>query len=107
MHPDFSFHLIATDGPARTGEITTAHGIVRTPAFMPVGTQATIKGMRPGDVRAGGRQNQLVLGFRAACEPPLGFLRPTGEASGADGLAHGAHQLLIEGGISPRQQHGA
>ena len=60
MHPDFSFRLISADGTARTGEITTAHGIVRTPAFMPVGTQATIKGVRPGDVRAGGAE--IVLG---------------------------------------------
>ena len=36
----FSFRLIATDGAARSGEIATAHGVVRTPAFMPVGTQA-------------------------------------------------------------------
>jgi queuine tRNA-ribosyltransferase len=60
MHPDFSFHLIGTDGAARAGEIATAHGIVRTPAFMPVGTQATIKGVRAADVRAGGAD--IVLG---------------------------------------------
>jgi len=60
MHPDFSFRLIGTDGAARAGEIATAHGIVRTPAFMPVGTQATIKGVRAADVRAGGAD--IVLG---------------------------------------------
>ena len=37
----FSFRLIATSGAARTGEIATPHGMVRTPAFMPVGTQAS------------------------------------------------------------------
>ena len=50
----FSFRLIATSGAARTGEIATAHGVVRTPAFMPVGTQATIKGVHLSAVRAGG-----------------------------------------------------
>src|ERR1700739_973812 len=50
----FSFRLIATNGAARTGEIATAHGLVRTPAFMPVGTQAAIKGVHHDDVRASG-----------------------------------------------------
>lgn len=47
MTKPFSFHLIATDGAARAGEIETAHGRVATPAFMPVGTQATVKAMTP------------------------------------------------------------
>ena len=45
MTEPFSFRLIATDGAARRGEIATPHGTVRTPAFMPVGTQATVKGL--------------------------------------------------------------
>ncbi len=44
MSDSFSFRLTATDGAARMGEMATAHGVVRTPAFMPVGTQAAIKG---------------------------------------------------------------
>jgi queuine tRNA-ribosyltransferase len=60
MSAPFSFRLIATDGAARTGEISTQHGIVRTPAFMPVGTQATVKGMHPEKVRATGAD--IVLG---------------------------------------------
>ncbi len=43
----FGFSLHATDGAARTGVVTTAHGDVRTPAFMPVGTAATVKAMTP------------------------------------------------------------
>jgi queuine tRNA-ribosyltransferase len=59
--PDaFQFRLLATDGAARCGEITTPHGQVATPAFMPVGTQATVKGMLPQAVRAGGAD--IVLG---------------------------------------------
>jgi queuine tRNA-ribosyltransferase len=56
----FSFRLLSTDGKARTGEITTPHGLVRTPAFMPVGTQATVKGMHPEAVRETGAD--VVLG---------------------------------------------
>src|SRR5436190_19208726 len=60
MSLEFAFKLLATDGAARLGEITTAHGIVRTPAFMPVGTQAAIKGVHPQTVRAGGAD--IILG---------------------------------------------
>ncbi len=95
MHPDFSFHLIAADGPARTGEITTAHGVVRTPAFMPVGTQATIKGMRPGDVRAGGAD--IVLGNTYHL-----MLRPSAERIAALGGLHRfmnwPHPILTDSG---------
>ena len=60
MSEPFSFKLTATDGAARRGEIVTPHGRIQTPAFMPVGTQATIKGLAPEDVRAAGAQ--IVLG---------------------------------------------
>ncbi len=56
----FGFRLAATDGTARTGEMTTAHGLVHTPAFMPVGTQASVKGVHHDDVRAAG--TELLLG---------------------------------------------
>jgi len=56
----FSFHLHATDGRARTGEIRTPRGIIRTPAFMPVGTAATVKAMHPEAVRAAGAD--IILG---------------------------------------------
>jgi queuine tRNA-ribosyltransferase len=56
----FGFRLVATDGTARTGEMTTAHGLVHTPAFMPVGTQASVKGVHHDDVRAAG--TELLLG---------------------------------------------
>ena len=41
----FSFTLRRTDGDARLGDLQTPHGVVRTPAFMPVGTQGTVKGV--------------------------------------------------------------
>src|ERR1700720_4331421 len=54
------FELIATDGQARTGELTTPHGVVRTPAFMPVGTAGAMKGMHWREVRDAGAD--IVLG---------------------------------------------
>ncbi len=60
MPGPFSFSLISTDGAARRGEFVTPHGRVQTPAFMPVGTQGTVKGLSPGDVRDTGAE--IVLG---------------------------------------------
>jgi queuine tRNA-ribosyltransferase len=56
----FSFTVLATDGAARTGAITTARGEVRTPAFMPIGTAGTVKAMLPESVRETGAD--IVLG---------------------------------------------
>ncbi len=56
----FAFTVHATDGAARTGEIAMQRGIIRTPAFMPVGTAATVKAMKPGDVAAAGAD--IILG---------------------------------------------
>jgi queuine tRNA-ribosyltransferase len=60
MPEAFSFTLLKSDGAARRGEIVTPHGRVQTPAFMPVGTQATVKGLAPEEVRATGAE--IVLG---------------------------------------------
>ena len=53
-HDTFSYRLLHQDGLARTGEILTPRGIIRTPAFMPVGTVATVKALYPEQVRASG-----------------------------------------------------
>ena len=54
------FELLATDGQARTGRLTTPHGVVQTPAFMPVGTAGAMKGMHWREVRDAGAD--IVLG---------------------------------------------
>src|SRR3954452_13487968 len=54
------FDLVATDGVARTGRLSTPHGVVRTPAFMPVGTAGAMKGMHWREVRDAGAD--IVLG---------------------------------------------
>ncbi|SER98001.1 tRNA-guanine transglycosylase [Tranquillimonas rosea] len=68
----FSFSLKATDGRARTGTISTPRGEVRTPAFMPVGTAATVKAMLPESVRDTGAD--ILLGNTYHL-----MLRPTAE----------------------------
>jgi queuine tRNA-ribosyltransferase len=54
MVSPFAFTIAATEGRARTGTIAMRRGEIRTPAFMPVGTAATVKAMKPADVRATG-----------------------------------------------------
>jgi queuine tRNA-ribosyltransferase len=56
----FAFSISATDGAARTGTITMGRGEIRTPAFMPVGTAATVKSVKPEGVRAAGAD--IILG---------------------------------------------
>ena len=68
----FSFELAATDGRARTGTIHTPRGEIRTPAFMPVGTAATVKAMMPESVAATGAD--ILLGNTYHL-----MLRPTAE----------------------------
>jgi len=91
----FGFKLITIDGTARRGEITTPHGIVRTPAFMPVGTQATVKAMYPGQVRDTGAD--VVLGNTYHL-----MLRPTAERVARLGGLHTfmnwPHTILTDSG---------
>jgi queuine tRNA-ribosyltransferase len=67
-----SFELLATDGPARTGVLRTAHGDVPTPAFMPVGTKASVKSLHPDEVREAGASillgNTYHLHFRPGAD---------------------------------------
>ncbi len=77
----FGFELLATDGAARLGRIDTAHGPVDTPAFMPVGTAATVKAMTPDAVAATGAQ--MVLGNTYHL-----MLRPGAERVAAQGGLH-------------------
>jgi queuine tRNA-ribosyltransferase len=77
----FSFRLLATDGDARRGEIATAHGLVATPFFMPVGTQGTVKGLTPDAVRATGAEIVLANTYHL-------MLRPGAERVAALGGLH-------------------
>ncbi len=57
---DFSFSILARDGLARRGQMCTAHGVVQTPAFMPVGTQGAVKGITHRDLEDLGAE--IILG---------------------------------------------
>jgi len=76
-----TFELRETDGAARVGRLETAHGAVETPAFMPVGTAATVKAMRPADVAATGAQIILANTYHL-------MLRPGAERVAALGGLH-------------------
>ena len=81
MATGFGFAVAAVDGAARTGVITTTRGDIRTPAFMPVGTAATVKAMLPESVRATGADVLLGNTYHL-------MLRPTAERIAALGGLH-------------------
>lgn len=64
-----TFRLIHADGAARLGELTTPHGTVPTPIFMPVGTQATVKGLMPDQLTAIGSHILLANTYHLALRP--------------------------------------
>jgi queuine tRNA-ribosyltransferase len=64
-----AFALHATDGVARRGTLTLAHGVVETPAFMPVGTGATVKGLAPTELRELGAQMILANTYHLWLRP--------------------------------------
>jgi len=78
---DFGFTLLSTDGMARRGRLATAHGSIETPAFMPVGTAATVKAMMPESVAATGAE--ILLGNTYHL-----MLRPGAERIGELGGLH-------------------
>ena len=78
------FELITTDGAARRGRLSTAHGEINTPAFMPVGTAGTVKAMMPEDVAATGAEIILWNTYHL-------MLRPTAERVSKLG---GLHQFM-------------
>ena len=83
-----SYRVEATDGSARAGVLTTAHGEVRTPAFMPVGTKATVKSVDPDELRGLGAEivlcNTYHLHFRPG-EDAIGELGGLHAFMGWDG----------------------
>ena len=93
MNPTFTVH--ARDGAARLGSLLTAHGVVETPAFMPVGTYGTVKAMTPEELEGLGAQ--IILGNTFHL-----LLRPGPEIIAAHGglhrFMHWPHPLLTDSG---------
>src|ERR1700761_5995974 len=73
-----AFTLRATDGAARAGTLATPHGAVPTPAFMPVGTQGTVKGLTPEMVRDAGAHIILGNTYHLALRPGDEIVRDLG-----------------------------
>jgi len=65
----FSFSVSATDGAARRGELRTPHGVVQTPAFMPVGTQGSVKAVRHSDLEEAGAEVILANTYHLLLRP--------------------------------------
>ncbi|MDO7844093.1 tRNA guanosine(34) transglycosylase Tgt [Sphingomonas immobilis] len=112
MTSRFQFTISATDGKARTGTIAMKRGEIRTPAFMPVGTAATVKAMKPADVRKGGAD--IILGNTYHL-----MLRPSAErVARLGGLHHfmqwdrpiltdsGGYQVMSLSDLTKRDENG-
>lgn len=110
--PRFAFHISATDAAARTGHIAMARGSIRTPAFMPVGTAATVKALRPTEVDAAGAD--IILGNTYHL-----MLRPTAERIARLGGLHtfmgwqkpiltdsGGYQVMSLSALTKRSEEG-
>ncbi len=72
------FELLAADGEARTGRLTLAHGVVETPAFMPVGTYGAVKAVSPAELRETGAQIVLSNTFHLWLRPGLDVIERVG-----------------------------
>ena len=96
MSPTFSFRVLHTDGAARRGEMTTAHGLVQTPAFMPVGTRGAVKGMTPRDLREAGAEIILGNTYHLWLRPGDGLIARLG----------GLHRFIGLGRAHPDRQRG-
>ena len=76
--PPFDFKLTKQDGSARLGTMQTAHGVVQTPMFMPVGTQATVKAVAPKELEAVGAQVILANTYHLYLRPGHDLIRELG-----------------------------
>ena len=95
MSDEFSFSVKAVDGAARTGAITTPRGLVRTPAFMPVGTAATVKAMYPQEVRALGADIVLSNTYHLMLAPGAERIA---ELGGLHQFMNWPHPILTDSG---------
>jgi queuine tRNA-ribosyltransferase len=90
-----TFQIQATDGAARTGRLFTSHGDVDTPAFMPVGTYATVKAMTPEELAGLGAQIVLGNTFHLMLRPGTAVIALHG---GLHRFMHWPHPILTDSG---------
>ncbi len=91
------FELLRTDGSsrARLGRLTTRHGVVDTPVFMPVGTQASVKALDPRELREMGTQILLGNTYHLSIRPGIEIVR---EAGGLHRFMNWPHPILTDSG---------
>src|SRR3954454_23532291 len=89
------FELLATDGAARRGRLAAAHGVVETPVFMPVGTQATVKGLTPAQLEEAGAQIILGNTYHLALRPGDALIA---EQGGLHRFMNWPRPILTDGG---------
>ena len=87
--------MLAADGPARVGRLVTAHGVVETPAFMPVGTYGTVKAMTPEELEGLGAQIILGNTFHLLLRPGPQIIAAHG---GLHRFMHWPHPILTDSG---------
>ena len=97
MTAPFSFTLKARDGNARAGAVATPRGVIRTPAFMPVGTGATVKAMFPEDVAASGADIILANTYHLMLRPGAERIAKLG---GLHQFMHWERPILTDSGGS-------
>jgi queuine tRNA-ribosyltransferase len=90
-----TFTVCARDGAARVGTLSTPHGVVDTPAFMPVGTYGTVKAMTPEELEGLGAQIILGNTFHLMLRPGPAIIAAHG---GLHGFMHWSHPLLTDSG---------
>ena len=74
----FAFEVTGTDGAARRGRLNTPHGVVETPAFMPIGTAGSVKGVTPAQLRATGTRMILANTYHLQLRPTADVVRDLG-----------------------------
>ena len=90
-----AFRVEATSGAARAGVIETPHGPVSTPAFMPVGTQATVKALSPGEVSSAGARMLIANTYHLWLRPGPELIRDHG---GLHAFMHWPHAIATDSG---------
>lgn len=107
------FRVEARCGMARAGVLTTAHGDIHTPAFMPVGTHAAVRALHPDEVRASGADVLLCNAYHLALRPGVDVIEHAGGLHGFMGWSgpiltdSGGYQLVSLGGVARVDDGGA
>ena len=108
-----SFRVEARDGAARTGVLSTAHGEVHTPAFMPVGTHASVRALHPDEVRASGAEILLCNAYHLGLRPGVDVIERAGGLHSFMGWPlpiltdSGGYQLISLAGVARVDDDGA